>query len=588
MAALKLYPYQEEGVRFLLRRPPEMNFKPHRLLADEQGLGKTPQAIVAMKVAKANVVLVICPATVKYNWARKMVEWGLCDEREIFIVRTGADRIPVVGTAGTTTRLFIIVNFDLAINPDIHRQLCVLLFDVMVVDECHKLKNFTAERSKLIIGKQLGIARRCYRKFLLSGTPVPNRPMEFFAVLKTLAPMLIQPYTKQVAFGKYFCKGYPSKFGSIDRDTGKRWNFNGASNIDELRQRIAPFMLRRELREVYQQLPPMVEEVVYLDVNINEHPQVVEQRADNRVARTEDFDAEKEMPQATIRRIIGECKVPQAVEYIKDVLETTDKLLVFAYHQNVIADLYRCLKSNNPVRLIGGMTAEQKQTAIDKFIEDPDCHIIISQITAGGVGTDGLQKVCNRIINVELDWSEGAMRQAKSRLYRIGQEKTVLVTTLIASNSMEDVMVASLERKSSVINQLIKRTNDTMSIEVELKRIADALERSNELLEQQVGGAPAGKAKPAADDADEDLPAAKNKGAAKAKAAAAKAKTIELADVKAAAQKFVDELGGTKAAAKALLKKKFKVESLADLPEAKYEAAIELFEAGPEEDDEEI
>lgn len=579
MAALQLYPYQEEGVEFLLHRPPEMNRRPHRLLADEQGLGKTPQAIVAMIRLNASKALIICPASVKYNWARKLVEWGLCDDREIFIVRSSSDEIPV-----DNSRLFCIVNYDLAIVPHIHNQLFSSSFKVAVLDECHRLKNMTAQRSKLILGEKLGVAQRCFYKFLLSGTPVPNRPIEFYIILKVLAPMLIRPYERWVDFGKKFCAGWECKgsrrvLGQIDKETGQSWNFKGASAIDELAKRLQPFMLRRTLKEVYTQLPDMVEEAVYLDVDINQHPEVIEQMADPRIARTEEFNAELEMPQATIRRIIGETKVPAAVEFITEKMDTLEKLVVFAYHTNVIAGLKEQLGKFKPLVIAGGVNAEKKDAIVQEFIANPKRRILILQINAGGEGIDGLQKVCRHIVYVELDWSEGGMRQTRSRLHRIGQDGVVVATYLLVDNSLETVMAAVLERKSSVINQLMKRMNP-MPLEQELKRIADALERSNELLAGQVGASSTKAAsKPAAAEEEDEKPAS-NKGAAAAKAAAGKgkAKGPTAADVKAAAKALVDEERGTQADCKKIVKK-IGGGALADLEESQYQEAIDALNA---------
>lgn len=569
MSVLQLYPYQEAGVDFLMQRPVEMARKPHRLLADEQGLGKTPQAIVAMVRLSAQTGLIICPASVKYNWARKMVEWGLCAKEHIFIVRTGSDTIP-------SKARFIVVNYDLAIVPKIHRQLMARKFSVCVLDECHRLKNMNAQRSKLVLGSKLGVVQRAFWKFLLSGTPVPNRPIEFYIVLRTLCPELIEPYTKWVDFGRHFCSGYPSKFGEVDRQTGKQWNFKGASNIVELRERIAPFMLRRELKDVYRELPDMVENIVYLDVDINSHPEVQEQMKDQRVARTEAFNAELEMPQPTIRRIIGECKVPQAIEYITERLDSVPKLMVFAYHQNVINALEQGLEKFQPVVIKGGVSAEQKDERVQAFVRNPKKRVVIAQIVAGGEGIDGLQKVCSDLIYVEIDWSEGGMRQTKSRLHRIGQTEIVKVTYLLADESLETVMSAVLERKSSVINQLMKGKT-LMSIEQQLERIANALEAANKLLSTQTGG----KAEVLTSSVKE-APSKETAGKTAKTPGKNKAKGPSAEDVRLAAKAFVEEGKGSKADAKKIIKKTTGVDSLAEVDESQYQDLIDAFaEAEP-------
>jgi SWI/SNF-related matrix-associated actin-dependent regulator 1 of chromatin subfamily A len=567
VAALELYPYQKVGVNFLLQRPVELNRKPHRLLADEQGLGKTAQAIVASIQCDAKTLLIVCPSSVKYNWRKQLIKWGFCQERDIFIVVSGADTIPGSGRV-------IIVNYDLVINPRIHKFLSNRTFDVCILDEAHRLKSMDAARSKMVLGK-VGIIRNCFRKFLLTGTPVPNRPIEFYIVLKTLAPELIHPYTKWVDFGRHFCNGWEDKVGGVlEKETGKKWNFKGASNIEELRERLHPFMLRRELKDVYHELPSMVEEVVYLDVDISTHPEVVSQKAVTLVCRTDDFDPETEMPPATIRRIIGESKVPQVFNYLVDLLGTVDKVLVFAYHRQVVQSLEDALAGigAGPLVIQGGVNAKKKQDIVDKFIHLPNCRVLICQIMAGGEGIDGLQQVCSNVVFAEIDWSEGGMRQAKARLYRIGQKETVFARYLIADQSLENIMAAVLERKSSVINKLMKGKTP-MSIEQQLERIADALEL---LAKNATGQAPSKEEKAPAK--EEPKKGAPKGGAAKGKE---KPKGPTNEDLRDAAKNFMDNLGGTKAQAKEILKS-LGADTLAELEEDKWAEAIELFNAGPE------
>ncbi len=584
-----LYPYQVDGVKFLVSRPEELRFKNRKLLADEQGLGKTVQAIVAAKEIKASSGLIVCPVSVKYNWKRQMIAWGLADESETFVVRDSRDNIPDCAA-------FIVVNYDLLRYPHIKQQLAARRYDVGIFDEAHRLKTMGTSRSKSVLGnkQKQGLARYCRAKWFLTGTPVQNRPIEAYVLLSTQVPWLLEPYTKWVAFGRRFCNGYPDRDGERDPYTGEKWNFKGASNIDELRERLGPFMLRRELKDVYSQLPALTEEIVYIDVDLSQHPEIIEQMANPLIARDEGiFNPEEEMALATIRRIIAECKVASAFQYIDDTLQSVDKLVVFTYHRKVTEELAALASKYNPVVLYGGVNALKKQKLVDKFIEDPTTRLFIGQITASGEGIDGLQKVCDNAIFAEIDWSHGAMEQAKARLYRIGPTRPVFARYLLANDTIEALMAGVLVKKKRVINQLIA-SETKMTIEQSLERIATSLEQLV-LLHQ---GGTAEKTKPAKAevvDEEEEEESPKSAKTKKATPASTKAKKeiVTQDDLKDACRDFLKKSGGDKDDARKLIKKVTGTDSLTKVDEEDYPKLLKAFqdsaakaeEADTDEDD---
>ena len=167
----KLMPFQEEGVEFLKAHK-------HALLADDMGLGKTAQAIVAANELKANKILVICPASVKIHWMHEFRKWT-DKPYALQIINKKSDKIYF------NTRITII-NYDLVISKGIYNQLIHQEFGVGICDEAHYLKNLTAKRTKAILGKK-GILTHCFCKWMLTGTPILNRPIELFPILRTLA-----------------------------------------------------------------------------------------------------------------------------------------------------------------------------------------------------------------------------------------------------------------------------------------------------------------------------------------------------------------------------------------------------------------
>lgn len=438
--ALQLYPFQEQGVQFLTEQK-------HRFLADEMGLGKTPQAVRAMDKIDAKTAIVICPATIKINWARQINAWSL-KKRTIFIVKTGQDIIPP--HAGV-----IIINYELVISPKIYKQLKkrgeVQGYDVAIIDEARYLKSMDAKRTRRILGKGSFLQHANY-KWALDGTPVPNRPIELFPILKTFAPEVIEPYTAYSEYGLYFCKGKKDFFG---------FNFKGASNIAELQQRLKPFMLRRLLKDVLPQMPGKVDSVIELDL----------------IPTCDTSDT----PPATVRKQLAVLKIPSACSFVRDKLTSVEKLVVFAHHRDVIEAVTHNMRDEGAVKLYGGMSVEDKQKSIDSFVHNPSTRIIVCQTVAGGTGVDGLQGVCNHVVFVELDWSPGVMDQAIDRLHRIGQKNTLFIYYLAVPNSMDTDMDRVLELKRNVINQLITGDDVKMTIEQTLLDILSELKTLNNI-----------------------------------------------------------------------------------------------------------
>lgn len=593
MAAEKtLYPYQVEGAEFLSKEY-------HRFLADDMGLGKTAQSIKAMDQVGATTSIVICPATIKINWARQIGAWSEKD-RSVYIVKTGADSIPPWAD-------IIIVNYELIVKTEIYKQLIARgkqsPFDFCIIDEARYLKNKTTQRTKKILGfgrrkKENRLMDYARYKWLLDGTPIPNRPIELYPILRALAPEVIRPYTSYEDYGKYFCNGRRQIIhivcasaneaevakrrrhieqwvaeGYSNHEMGERlgfpiyvrfgdWDFRGASHTDELKERLESFMLRRTKKDVLHQLPDKVETEIELECS---------------PPNTTD-----DTPVASVRKDLGIAKVPGVLSFVKDTLQQIDKIVVFAYHRDVVEMLVSGLEDYNPVNVYGGLTTEVKQAQIDKFVNDPGCRVFIGQILAGGTGVDGLQLVCNNVIYAERDWSPGNMDQSVDRLHRMGQTDTVFVYHLIVPNSLDTQIELTLKKKRTVIDKLMKG-KEQMPIEQSLERIAVALET----LASNLGTAPVSVATPApapvAEVKEVKKSRAKKTKAEPAKTAKASAGVDEEA-VRAAASTFINKAGtDNRDAARNVVKnilENYGADTLHALPQDEYSNFVADLEKG--------
>ena len=449
--------FQEIGRDFMLNRQTA-------LLADDMGLGKTVQAAAVINKLAPKRVLVLTLSTLKINWERELKEWVTGDYKYQIIYKI-KDKVEKDVNV-------IICNYDLIIHNEIHSQLRSLHFDVIVLDEAHNLSNKEAQRTKKVFSNS-GLIRSADRVYCLTGTPVRNRPKDFYIMLKTLAPECIEPYTDYESYAVRYCGGYIDSYGSLyDR---------GASNVEELAERIKPFMLRRTKEEVLPELPPLIEKNIELELT-EEIQKVLNEESELQEDINEYNDNEGLGVQATIRRQLGIAKIPQVIEYAQNLLQTQEKIVIFAYHRDVINELRRRLAGYGVRAILGGMTAKGKQMEVDLFIRDKNSRIFIGQFTAAGFGVDGLQKAASDIVFAEIDWVPGNMDQARDRVRRIGQINPVVAHYLVVPETLEDEMLQTVIRKGKVITRILSNTSKekekkTMTIENSLERIANALEK---------------------------------------------------------------------------------------------------------------
>lgn len=438
---MKLFPYQETGVDFLSKRK-------YALLADEQGIGKTAQAICAAKQLACQRILVICPASVKYNWDREITNWDSCT------------RVVINKTLDLIWRpRYTVINYDLIHRREFAKALLKETYDLIICDEAHYLKNSGAKRTKMVYGKG-GLADRADRVWLLTGTPVMNRPVEVFPMLRRFIPDQLAKYADYMNFTRRYCAGYRGKFG---------WDASGASNIDELAKHLNDFMLRRTKQEVLPELP----EKIFQKIEFDPPTKKVEKLLQN---EREAFDLGA---MATDRREVGMAKLPFVIEHLTNLLEEKDKVIVFAHHRDVLEALAWAFRSSGAVLVYGGITSKQKQTLVDEFVNNPKRRLFLGQIDSAGIGIDGLQKVADTIVFAEVSWVPGSIKQAIDRCHRIGQKNKVLVQFLMMKGGIDEQIFESIAEKTRVIKKLVETSNKEkkdMSIESTLERIAAALE----------------------------------------------------------------------------------------------------------------
>lgn len=456
---MQLYPFQVKGVEHLLSAPYGL---PHSGLFDDPGTGKTPMSLAALKESNSQNGVILCPAVIKEQWLRQAQKWDAFYPDNTQVVY-GTDAV-------ISNRPFVILNYELVRVPEIHKQLMTRDWHCLIMDEAHRLKGHNSKQTHAVLHKDFGLANKCYWKWALSGTIMPNRPKELYPLLRSQMPQLLGEYDTWEAYVNRYCGGM-----YID---GK-----GATNVDELTARIQPYFLRRLLEEVKADCPPVIENEVWLSVDYESHPEW------------------PTLEDATERRIVAEAKIPHIVSYIKQRLnDGVDKLVCFAFHRNVIEGVFAELQDFGIVKILGGISQKKREEALAKFTNDPSCRVFLAQIGSAGEGLDGLQEVCAELIQAEPDWTPGREEQAIRRLKRIGQLRPVIWTKLLAANSYEERIYWSAQRKRRVID-VVTASNDKekylMAIEDILQQHLVELKAIRAILEQQ-GNAPAAMPAPAA------------------------------------------------------------------------------------------
>lgn len=431
---MKLLPFQEEGVAFITSRK-------HTLLADDMGLGKSCQVIKAVESIKLQHVLIICPASVKLNWVREIKKW--LKNYWLYDIQVINKRDEQLSHQAN----IIIVNYDLIAHSNIFNQLKGFDFDLLACDEAHYLKNMKATRTKAVLARN-GLVHNARRTVMMTGTPVLNRPIELYPILKVLSPKTIEPYSDYYRFGRRFCDGYQDGFA---------FNADGASNTDDLNRRLrGGYMIRRMTHEVQVQLPPKRYQMIFVEQNAGAKAEFKEiENFSRKSVRHQNLGMDGgEL--ATERKNLAMAKVQACAEYIKNAVESTQKLVIFAYHKNVISYLEKEFAEYEPATISGDSSQTARQSAIIRFKEQKNCKVFIGQIQAAGQGIDGLQHSCSNCIFLEWSWVPGEIEQAIKRLHRIGQENAVLIQFLVWADSIEEHMLRVALDKVEDIREILK------------------------------------------------------------------------------------------------------------------------------------
>jgi len=435
----KLLNFQKEGLDFLMKS------SGNALLADEMGLGKTVQTLSYVATEKQTFpVLVVAPLVTLNNWEREIEKFLKKKSRNGRLIESDSPSVTLIRT-GKKKELpktdIYVINYELLFKR--YDDLAKVGIKTVVCDEVHNLRSKTTQKYKSI--KKLAALSSVSYRIGLSGTPIYNRGSEIWPIIDILKPGLLGSFKE---FCEYFC--YVNEKGKAIVLENKR-----ASLRNELQKHV---MLRRKKSDVLKELKDKVryKEVIAADTDyyLEELDKIWKQLEEEQKDAESEFSKSASYHRAiqSERQIAGLAKLPHVINFVKNIMEIEESVVVFCHHKVIHKLLHESLQEFSPVSIIGGQSDSVRQDQIDKF-QKGESKLMIAGIRAGNVGINLTR--AKYVIFAELDWSPAIHRQAEDRLHRIGQKNTVFAYYLIGNGTLDDHVANVLVDKSYEIDEIM-------------------------------------------------------------------------------------------------------------------------------------
>lgn len=461
---VKLFPYQVDGVAFLASRG-------RALLADDMGLGKTLQAIAASSWLADNAeverVLIVCPASLKHQWAREIAKFT---GRDVQILHGGPDQRGVQYRANA---LFFIVNYELVL-----RDLSViseqLKPDLLILDEAQRIKNW---RTKLASTVKMIPSRYV---FVLSGTPLENRLEDLYSLLQLVDARVLGPLWRCL----------------LDfHITDERGKVIGYRNLSELRKRIVPVLLRRDRSLVADQLPDRTE--VTLDIAMDDKQEELHGHALKAAGQLAQIAKRRPLTPSEHNRFlaalqqarmacnaaglvdketVGSPKLDELGRLLEELcLQSNRKVVVFsqwALMTEMVETLVRGM-GLGCVRLHGGVPSPKRGELMERFQNDDAVQVFIST-DAGGTGLN--LQAATALINLDMPWNPAILDQRIARIHRLGQKHKVQIFILLAEDSYEQRVAQLVKGKRDLFDNVIDPAATEDAVGVSKKMLQTLME----------------------------------------------------------------------------------------------------------------
>jgi hypothetical protein len=448
----ELLPYQLDGIAFAVGVG-------RAILADDMGLGKTIQGVGVAELLAREVdirkVLVICPASLKSQWRNEILRFS---ERDCQLVIGGmADRAKQYAN----DCFFTICNYEQVLRDILAIE--QLKWDLIILDEGQRIKNWEAKTSRIIKGLKSRFA------LVLSGTPLENRLDELFSVVEFIDDRRLGP-----AF----------HFFNRHRMVDEKGKVLGYKNLDLLRERLKPVLLRRTRQSVMQQLPPRTTEMIRIpptDEQLEIHQ--THMKIVSLIVRKKFIS---EMDLLRLQKALLMCRMAadgtglvdknfpgyssklERLDELLDQLAREDgrKILLFSEWTTMLNLIEPLLEKHRLsfVRLDGQVPQKKRQQLVHEFQTDPGCRAFLTS----NAGSTGLNlQAANTVINVDLPWNPAVLEQRISRAHRMGQKQPVQVYILMTEGTIEENLLATLSAKHELALAALDAESEVDSVDLE-------------------------------------------------------------------------------------------------------------------------
>lgn len=479
----KMYPFQKSTVAQIVK------WMHNTLIAGEMGVGKTCMGSVALKaVGEAYPALIVCPASLKLNWEKEVQEWTPGVTTYVINGKTSYEESYVLEKCKQSD--VIIINYDILgfdnkelverekkrikIAKEEGRKYCKAFIPVegwintiikeikphaIVCDECQALGNPESIRSRAIIqiSKDNGIL-----KLFLSGTPFETKVLQFYTICHIMNPDL---FSNEWEYKQRYCDPYKDRFG--------HWHFDGCSNVEELRRKLATFMIRLEKKDVLPFLPPKQKIPIYLDMD--KKAREAYDKMEEELLSLEEGSIHQFTYLAKMKQALTEIKLDAVIQFIKDMLDVENKLVTFVFH----TAMYEALMSvfdGQCVGINGGLSAIRRQDSVTKFQKDPKIKQFIGQLQAA---SSGITLTASHIV-IFTEWGQTAvqMEQACDRIHRIGQEsERCLYYYLIVKDTIDEGPMKSLTKHYNDIQAVLNGNTNIKFVDIDESMILSVKSR---------------------------------------------------------------------------------------------------------------
>jgi len=409
----------------------------------------TVQSIIAALESGSKKILVVCPSSVKLNWEREFRYMGETDITIINGSRWKDAKITIINY--DILKNFHTLKKDIKTSEFVSRELVNANFDLVIADEAHNLKNYKSNRGAIM--KELCTTYGVDKVWLLTGTPIANRPMDFYNLLTLIKSPITNNWKFYVT---RYCDGKQINRRIKGSKTPKKiWITDGSSNLEELNRKTRNVLLRRLTHE-FTDMPDKTVIPMYFDLNSKQQADYDALWEDYMIERQRkelEGEVKRQLVElGLLRKYIAMITIEKTIQIVEEMIENDEKVVIFTCFTEELKELQEHFGKKCVVHY-GEMNEKDKQKSVDKFQSDDKIKVFIGNIISAGVGIT-LTRANMTVFN-SFDWVPGNIDQAEDRTWRIGQKNNVKIYYPLYNKTVITKMWNKIKYKRKSIDTIL-------------------------------------------------------------------------------------------------------------------------------------